>query len=504
MPTSIPYDPSVELANIVPPKTLQTLLDIAEVQAPVDAAQEGLNRAIMTVRSLDMTMSEMLNMGIDPSKMTDSLNQAKQNVLTAGEQLIQAKLKAWPQINKLRGQLSGLSESLESPVDYNRTMIKQMPLSADSLNMDAQYFSHDEEKQGSNSSLAAISSYVSSTTSFLGDKFSSQATASAQSQVSSQLEHHDVEGTLIITALCTHRQAAVLAPFILDVDKGIRVYNKLFPDNMIKTNSVASMARLAIQQETKDEKSFNIISGATYGSSFIGMVHILKASDTKASQNMESVAASLQEQMKISCWFESEQGGFGANSSFANDAKRMLSSQNISSHISLISMGGIPSIVSNEVQLGVEKFANFDPAEMMGKLAAFQNSTNGDDDTVASAAAKARTGETMMAINHGQITSVMSGLQAVDDGSNKMLDINSLMTAFEDYISKAIDGKVGVPINYYPKPITAAQLAQMWVAKYYPGQYVTAAGDDSKPAEPNAAANGASTGAGDAASSTPQ
>ena len=30
-------------------------------------------------------------------------------------------------------------------------------------------------------------------------------------------------------------------------------------------------------------------------------------------------------------------------------------------------------------------------------------------------------------------------------------------------------GDVGVPINYYLKPITAGQLAQMWVAKYLPG-----------------------------------
>lgn len=496
MPTSIPYDPSLELANIVPQNTLNTLLNIAQAQAPVDAAQDALNRAIMTVRSLDMTMSEMVNMGIDASKVTKSLTQAKENVQSSAQNLIDAKLKAWPEINKLRGELSGLHESLESPVDYNRTEIKQMPLSADSLNFDAQYFSHDGEQQGSSSSLAAISSYVSAATSFLGDKFSSQATASAQQQVSQQMEHHDVEGTLIITAGCTHRMAAILAPFVIDVDKGVRVFNRLFPDNMIKTNSVASMAKIAQAQDTKNEKSFSILSGANYGSSFIGMVHVLRTEDTQASQKMKSVAASLQAQMEVSCWFESEKGGFGADSSFANDAKRLLSEQNISSHISLISMGGIPSVVSNEVQLGVQKFADFDPAAMMGKLAAFQNATNASDSSVAQAADKARTGQTMMAINHQQITSVMSGLQAVDDGSNKMLDINSLMTAFEDYIQKAIDGKVGVPINYFIKPITASQLAQMWIAKYYPAQYVTAAGDDTKPAEPASpsSGNGAATG----------
>jgi hypothetical protein len=58
-----------------------------------------------------------------------------------------------------------------------------------------------------------------------------------------------------------------------------------------------------------------------------------------------------------------------------------------------------------------------------------------------------------------------------------MLDINSLMTAFTDFVSKA-STNVGVPINYYLKPITANQLAQMWISKYIPGEYVTSAGDD--------------------------
>jgi len=44
---------------------------------------------------------------------------------------------------------------------------------------------------------------------------------------------------------------------------------------------------------------------------------------------------------------------------------------------------------------------------------------------------------------------------------------------------------VGVPVTYYLKPITASQLIQMWVAKYFPGQYVTSSGDDATPKEPD-------------------
>jgi hypothetical protein len=82
-----------------------------------------------------------------------------------------------------------------------------------------------------------------------------------------------------------------------------------------------------------------------------------------------------------------------------------------------------------------------------------------------------------------QIKSVLSGLGDIDDQSNKMLDINSMMDAMDDYLTKISgDGFFGVPINYYLKPITKSQLAEMWVSKYYPGQYLSISGDDSTPA----------------------
>ena len=207
--------------------------------------------------------------------------------------------------------------------------------------------------------------------------------------------------------------------------------------------------------------------------------------------------------MDISCWFSHEEGGFGANSSFANDVKSLLSQQNITSHISLISVGGIPSITSDEVQISVQQFADFDPAKMMEKLATLQNATDSQNQTFASAAQAARTGQTMMAINQQQVKSVMSGLQEIDDGKNKMLDINTLMTAFEDYVQKAAQGEVGVPVNYFVRPITASQLAQMWVAKYYPGVYNTADGDDSQHAKANGSAASNTTN-GSGASDQPQ
>ncbi len=479
MPTSIPYDPSLVLGSLVQKPILDNLIAIGKLQAPLDNKQESLNSLILGKRSLTMTMNELGNMGVDTKNLQAEIKKMDQSISTAATDYGKAFSKAIPQIAAKKASIIAVDESIESPIDYNKSQIKKMPLSSDSLKMDAQYFSFDENTQNASNTVAQIKAYVSAQTSFLGTKRSAEATAAAATQVSKQLQNHDVEGTLIITAACTHKEAALLAPFIIDVDKGIRVWNKLKPKSLIKIDDVGSMQKISKQEGTPNEESINIISGATYGSSFVGMVHILKSESTSSSQKMVSMASSLQAQMETGGWFSNAQGGFGVDASFAHDVKNMLSSQQISSHVSLVTMGAIPTIKSGTVQLGVKQFTDFDPAKMMDKLATLANSTAAAQSSVAQSAQAARTGQQMLAIRNSEIKSVMTGLGDIADGENKMLDINTLMTAFEDYVTKAIAGELGVPINYYLKPITAAQLAQMWVAKYYPKQYLTISGDDS-------------------------
>ena len=257
------------------------------------------------------------------------------------------------------------------------------------------------------------------------------------------------------------------------------------------------MQAIVKQGSTKEEKFFNLLSGATYGSSFVGMVHVLNSTTTTNSQSMYAAAASMQASMEARLALQNFKGGFGVDASFSESAMNLLSTQNITSHISLITMGVIPTIEANDVSLAVKQFTDFSPDSLGGQLQALQNANAGEQDSVKSAADAARTGQTMTALKSTQIQSTLAAVGKLDDGSNKMLDINSLMTAFTDYVNKAIAGNAGVPINYFLKPITRSQLAQMWVAKYLPGEFITSAGDDSTPQEPGQP----STSDGDAASS---
>ena len=217
---------------------------------------------------------------------------------------------------------------------------------------------------------------------------------------------------------------------------------------------------------------------------------------TKESETMYSIAASLQGAFKVGSEIAYAKGGFGMDESFSNDAKALLSAQNISSHCTLVTMGSIPSIKSNEVMLSVDKFSQFDGATSMQMLANLQNANAGDKDSVDKSAEAARTGGQLLAMQNSRITPTLAALGTYQDGSNRIIDITSVMTALDDYITKALDGAIGVPINYYLKPITKSLLANMWIAKYYPGQFLNPAGDDASGSIPagNAAA-GSGTGA---------
>jgi hypothetical protein len=482
MPSSIPYDPSLVLGNIVSPERLENLIKISELQGPADAAEDTLNSFISMKRSIDMTVQELIDMQIDTTDLIKESEEVGKNVKDAAIAYAKAKLESEKNIRPLKAKIQSVHDSIESPIDYNKTQIKKMPLSADSLKLNVQYFAVDENDENSNTHAATIKSFVSGELDYFGESFKSQASAAVQSQVNSQTSRHDIAGTLVISIACTHKDAVLLAPFILDVDKAIRAWNRVFPDDgdKIKTDSISNVSQIAKEAATDKEKSLTLLSGSTYGSSFIGMVHVLNKTSTKSSETMLSIASSMQGQFEVGGWFASAKGGFGVDSSFSNDVKNLLSTQNISSHCTLVAMGSIPSIKSNEVQLGVKGFADDDGAKSMAALQKIQNATAADQNSVGAAATAARTGSQMIELKTSEVQGALSALAKIDDGRNQMLDINSMMDAMADYIEKCLSGNIGVPINYYLKPITKSQLAQMWMAKYYPGKYLSISGDDSK------------------------
>lgn len=115
----------------------------------------------------------------------------------------------------------------------------------------------------------------------------------------------------------------------------------------------------------------------------------------------------------------------------------------------------------------------------MGQLSAIQSATDTDVTSVSSEANKAKSGAQFIALNNGYIKEVVSNLSEVENKDNQMIDVNSLMTAFDDYVVKAAAGDAGVPINFFIKSISKAQIAKAWMKKFSPIQsWELSSGDD--------------------------
>ena len=471
MPSVIPYDPSIVIGGIVDPAKIEVLEKISAEQAPIDAAENEMNSLISLKHSLDSTSQELAEMGIDTEELDNESRHVAEDIKKSAIEYAKVKLSGKENIQKLKADIP-VSMSWESPIDYNRSQVKSFPLSSDSMNMNVQYFSKDMNKQSSRTSSMNIQDFISGEFSFLGYEFADQASKAAASQVNSQYSRHDIAGTLVIAVSCTHKNASIFAPCIIDVDKAIRVWNAMFTDDMLKTDDPENMIETAKNAQTKNENSFSIVSGATFGSCFVGMVHILNTTHTVADEKMNEIASSIQAQFKTQTWLSEMKGGFGVSADFAQDVKNLLSTQDILSHCTMTTRGAIPSIKSNEVQLAVQAYTHFDGKSAMENIAALQNATASEKDSVDNSAEAARLGNQMIALKNAQIKGVLEGLSVIDDGKNKILDINSMMTAFEDYVQKALKGDSGMPINYYLKRITKSDLAEMWVQKYFPNKFL--------------------------------
>lgn len=478
MPSSIPYDPSLVLGNIVHPAAIEKVVAIAELQQPIDAAQAKLNSLLTLQRSTQMTIQELLDMRLDTTALLAQQTETNAAIQQAAVDYGHLRVANESKIQAIRAEMSGIDYEVESPLDYNKSQIKSMGLSTDSLQLNVQYFSRITNGQVSETHASNISSFVSESLRFFGQHHAAQASTAVQSQVNTQIEDHEIAGTLVISITCTHRNAQIFAPLILDVDKAVRAWNSIFPSDMIKTNSAVSTLITQAQAQTPGERKMHLLSGVTYGSSFVGMVHILNSTNTVSHQQMQSVATNLQSTFDVGGWFAAATGGFGVESSFSESAKALLSTQNIQSHCSLVTMGIIPSIKSNQVMLGVKQLADLDPAQEMDRLAALQGATAGANNTISSAADAARTGQQMVTLQNSTITSALTGLSQIDDGQNSLIDINSMMTGMDDYIQKCVaaDENVGVPINYFLKPITKADITRAWLNKYYPIELKNSAG----------------------------
>ena len=209
MPTTIPYSPSLVLGSIVHPAAMETLLAMSAVQTPIDVAQDTLNSFISLKHSLTMTVDELLNMNINPKDLVAKIADVDVQLDKAATAYATTRIEQELKMQPLRAKVQQVIASVESPIDYNRTAIKPIDLAGDSLKMDAQYFSFDENNQSAENTVDTIRKFISASGGVGGYQAAAELADSAVKQINRQRQMHKVAGTLVLTALLANEALAL-------------------------------------------------------------------------------------------------------------------------------------------------------------------------------------------------------------------------------------------------------------------------------------------------------
>lgn len=479
--TSIPADRGLNLGQIVPLWRIRQLQAIAELQNPVDLANDRLNNLTLSNYKIAMVFQQMVNMKVNlfslgklraemfalKAEMADAAIDLGAQIMIAERAIRALKAKVFKQTK--------ITAMIESPIDFSLSKCEQFPLSFDSLKFDVQFFQVQTSADASTAFANSVSSYVGQQFSGSDQATSSMsAAASAHTTALSQVNTSRLEGTIVICAFASHKQMDIISPLVLDPEKAVHAWNSCFPLDRLRTNPIEMLAA-AVLENPLSFGAINILTGAAKSSSFVGYVHLLKTEITTQTQYTASVAASVQESLENAMAISSYSGKFSANRQASTTVNALLSTARIQAQCSLHCEGIIPSIVSNEVSTTVQNLKP-DPSAVMQQLGAISNASSTEVNTgMATAAAQAATGSQFIELNNSYISEVVQSLGEEDTIKNKVIDPNSLMTAFEDYVQKAQEGNCGVPTAYYLKQLTKADVAKCYIRRFYPNGAATQA-----------------------------
>ena len=166
MPSTIPFDPSLVLGNLINLDKINGLKAIAEEQKPADDAQDALNALILNKRKLDMTYQEMVNMGVSVSDLTSfeqMIEKLKGDIATHAAKYGDEVMKSAGKVESTKDSQDQkqINEAPESPIDWNKSSIKKMPLSSDTMNVDVQYIRNETEVDSNEAHASAVALAVS-------------------------------------------------------------------------------------------------------------------------------------------------------------------------------------------------------------------------------------------------------------------------------------------------------------------------------------------------------
>jgi len=493
MPTYIPYEhSSLSLGSVVDEDVLKLIVAIGKLEKDSDAAFDHMNSLMGMQRSLKMTLDELVGLEIKAPEMGGRLSELQTAIQAAAQNYITKRLANDKQIQTLRENLAATEadDTLDSPVNFETCNVVRKQVGFDSMRLDMQYFSYGESDEENQNTVIQIANAIRTMTAELNQQTSSEMARTASQQVSQQLKTHDLNGTLVITATCTHKDASMLVPLDLDADRMLEIWNHLHGDtDEIDPSDLTAMRKLAHSVSgSKDglAGSIPLLVGFNLGSAFVGMVHTVNHDEFESNRTAEDVVG-MEDKVRLANWLSAMEGKLGMDRDVGEEIRDILGKRKIYAHVNMITAGAVPTFSSN-LQGDAMKDAlkgQVGRAQEIAKRAtpAAGQSKVETEQTASDATRRA----TLMANMDSNMTKEL--LSSLDDRSkDPRLDVTSMITAFNNYVAAITSADPnkpigGVPIGYHVRRIGADLVARLWLEKYFPEF-------SAKTAKPAAAASG--------------
>lgn len=475
--TTIPFDSSLVLGNLVDTTKIANLETIAQLQVEVDALQDSYNALLQQRLSLDMSMAELDELGLDKGNLDDTRKDLNTKIPATLQELVKARMHYQDEYLKqvmTNGQTK-IGDEPESPLDFEKSKLQSMPISSDTMKMDVQYFRAETRNQDSSDYVSTLSRYISSSVgSVFGAKAAANAAAEASKTASYQQDHYELLGTIVIFVASTHKNAKLFSPTIYDPDKLVDAWNAKHSDKdslKLPQQGPELCKEWAADMKTSDKSgadanTIHILNGVTYGSSFIGYIHLIHTTDTRSHEEVDAAAKTAEAQATWNNFLTKVTGGFGMDAKSANDIRSLTSSDQIASHVAITSMGIVPSLASQSLDTALHTYTDFSSNEVNNKLAALGNSMTNKVPNMDGGARESIAAGQINGMERSKISSVISAVSESDKASNNIIDLNSVMLALDDYIKQVRVADGGVPVNFYVTKLNKNRVLELWFKEY--------------------------------------
>ena len=260
-----------------------------------------------------------------------------------------------------------------------------------------------------------------------------------------------------------------MSPLILNPDKCIAIWNQIYPHEIINTSSIPDLKTLVDDNNKQFTNVIPILSGARFGSSLIGMVHITKSNKPKSlNRKNNNILSDIEDAITTHNVISELSGDISNQKQLMDNLNIILSNNNISSHVTITSIGSIPKVTSNLTQNISKNFLNEANNLAIDQSFSIESSEQTSNQTTTSNSDKnTKRKKNILSIEGEKLKSVMTAFSEIDLIKNQTIDINSLMQTLDNFIENADKNNSGAPIGFYMTKVNKVQIIKNWLNKHY-------------------------------------